>query len=70
MSHGAHSRELFERMALRARRSNQIPLFMVVGELKSYNPADSTVDVYLPHVDQSNTQTHRMPLMTPWLGPG
>ena len=69
---GVH--DLFEVHAMRAQRANPIPMFLHVGELKSYRASDNTVDVYLPHVDDAptgaNTQSYRMPLMTMWAGSG
>ena len=66
--------DLFEVHAMRAQRANPVPMFLHVGELKSYRASDNTVDVYLPHVDDAptgaNSQSYRMPLMTMWAGSG
>jgi len=68
----SHIGNLYEIMAMRARRANPVPIYLHIGELKAWNPANNTVDVYLPHVDGANsptTQTFPMPLMTGITGP-
>ena len=66
--------ELFEVAAMRSQRANPQGIFIHYGELKSYRASDNTVDVFLPHVDDSptgaNTQSYRMPLVTMWSGSG